>query len=117
MFRYSLLCFLAGLLAAEHLPVRGIYSHPRAFWEKGARLDEYGINSVFVHSGSITKELIERARAEGARVFAEFATLNGKGYVEQHPEAWPIDATGEKSPPASWFQEYARPIPASEPIG
>jgi Tol biopolymer transport system component len=105
MLRYFLLYLLAGLpLAAEHLPVRGIYSHPKAFWDKGGRLDEYGINSVFVHSGSITKELIERARTEGARVYAEFATLNGKGYVEKHPAAWPIDASGEKSPPASWFQ-------------
>ena len=36
-------------------------------------------------------------------MFAEFPTLNGKGYVEQHPEAWPINAQGQKAPAATWF--------------
>lgn len=56
--------------------VRGTYSDPTPFWETGARLDQYGINAVFVHSGSITADLVARARAEGAKVHAEFATLN-----------------------------------------
>ncbi len=85
------------------LPVRGMYSSPKAFWDKGARLDHYGVNALFVHGGSITPALMERATAEGARVYAEFPTLNGKGYVEKHPEAWPVDERGEKSPPATWF--------------
>jgi hypothetical protein len=83
--------------------VRGTYSDPTPFWETGARLDQYGINAVFVHSGSITVDLVARARAEGAGVYAEFATLNGKGYVEWHPEAWPINEQGEKAPAATWF--------------
>jgi len=83
--------------------VRGIYGHPNAFWDTGARLDEYGINAVFVYSGAITPELMGRARAEGARVYAEFATLNGKQYLKDHPEAWPINESGERSPQATWF--------------
>jgi len=80
-----------------------MYSSPKPFWDKGARLDDYGVNALFVHGGSITSELMTRAAGEGARVFAEFPTLNGKGYVEEHPEAWPINQHGEKSPAATWF--------------
>ena len=83
--------------------MRGAYSHPNAFWKTGAQLDDYGINAVFVHSGSINADLIARVRGEGAKLYAEFATLNGKGYVEKHPEAWPINETGEKAPAATWF--------------
>jgi dienelactone hydrolase len=90
-------------LTEPKLSMRGTYSHPKPFWERGARLDEYGVNSVFVHSGGITKELADRARSEGARVYAEFATLNGRGYVEKHPEAWPVNEKGEKAPEATWF--------------
>jgi len=87
----------------KKIEIRGLYSHPKAFWDKGARLSDYGVNAVFVHSGSITAELLARATDEGARVFAEFPTLNGKGYVEKHAEAWPINEHGEKAPAATWF--------------
>lgn len=83
--------------------VRGIYGNPQSFWDRGARLDEYGINAIFVYSGSIDEKLMQRARSEGAGVYAEFATLNGKDYVEEHPEAWPIDDTGERVEQATWF--------------
>lgn len=46
---------------------------------------------------------MNRAKAEGLQVFAEFATLNGKNYVETHPEAWAINEKGEKVQAASWF--------------
>lgn len=47
--------------------------------------------------------MVDRARAEGLKIFAEFATLNGKNYVEMHPEAWAINEKGEKVQAASWF--------------
>jgi hypothetical protein len=94
LFSYSLLAQVA---------VRGTYADPRAFWNTGARLDDYGVNAIFVHSGSITPALMERARSEGARVYAEFATLNGRGYVDRHPEAWPVNEKGEKAAAATWF--------------
>ncbi len=98
------ICVVAGAQPApKRLEVRGAYSHPGAFWKTGARLDEYGINAVFVHGGSINAELARRVRGEGARLFAEFATLNGKGYVESHPEARPVNERGEKAPAATWF--------------
>lgn len=93
----------AGLAASKTHDIRAMYGSPKAFWDRGARLGDYGVNALFVHAGSITPELLERAGAEGARVFAEFPTLNGKGYVEKHPEAWPVDATGANAPPATWF--------------
>jgi hypothetical protein len=85
--------------------IRGAYSHPKPLWDRGARLDEYGVNAIFVHSGGINDELIARAWGEGCRVFAEFATLNG-GYhdwVQKHPEAHPIDDSGAPAPKATWF--------------
>jgi hypothetical protein len=83
--------------------IRGVYGNPKPFWDKGLKLDELGINAIFVHSGSINHEMIDRARSEGLKVFAEFATLNGKNYVDKHPEAWAINEKGEKVKAASWF--------------
>ena len=63
------------------IQTRGAYSSPQSFWEKGLRLDDYGINAIFVHSGSIDEAMVQRARNEGARVFAEFATFNGSDWL------------------------------------
>jgi hypothetical protein len=89
----------------KKIQIRGAYGSPKTFWEKGKRLNDYGINALFVHSGSIDEALVRRAREEGAKVFAEFATFNGDGWltrreggqehrIEEHADAWPIDATG-----------------------
>ncbi len=85
--------------------IRGTYGHPRAFWEQGLRLDDYGVNAVFIHGASLDAGTVARAREEGCRVFAEFATLNGQygDYVAHHPEAHPIDDQGASVAPATWF--------------
>lgn len=96
----------AGGRAQEKAPaVLGTYAHPKAFWETGARLDEYGVNAVFIHGSSIDEATFARAKEEGCKVFAEFPTLNGKygKYVENHPDAHPIDDSGNPAPPATWF--------------
>jgi hypothetical protein len=87
----------------REIETRGVYGHPQPLWDKGYNLPDLGINSIFVHSGSIHKEMIDRAHAEGIKVYAEFATLNGKNYVEEHPEAWAINEKGEQVEAASWF--------------
>src|SRR5215204_581334 len=87
----------------KKIEIRGIYGSPNAFWEKNLRLDQLGVNAIFIHHRSINETMIKRAKAEGARVFAEFATLNGKNYVEEYPEAWAIDNTGQKVKQATWF--------------
>jgi len=98
---------VAGLSWGQHLstsvPIRGVYGNPQPFWEKGIKLSELGVNAIFVHSGAITQDMITRARADGLMVFAEFATLNGKNYVDEHPEAWAINQDGKKVEAASWF--------------
>ncbi len=83
--------------------IRGIYGNPQAFWNKDLNLNSLGVNAVFIHSGSINQDMMKRARSEGVLVFAEFATLNGKNYVDMHPEAWAINEKGDKVQAASWF--------------
>lgn len=105
-FSFFLLLFVFVSCAqepAQQIEIRGIYGHPKPLWDKGYKLSELGINSVFVHGGSIDSALIERAKTENIKVYAEFATLNGKSYVEEHPEAWAINEKGEQVEAASWF--------------
>ena len=83
--------------------IRGVYGNPAPLWEKGYNLNDLGVNAIFVHSGSITRDMVDRARSEGLKVYAEFATLNGNNYVEEHPEAWAINENGEQVEAASWF--------------
>src|SRR5687768_960096 len=87
----------------KEIEIRGIYGSPEPFWKKNLRLNELGVNAVFIHDGAITETIMARAKAEGLKIFAEFATLNGKGYVDKHPEAWPIDQDGNKAAAATWF--------------
>jgi hypothetical protein len=87
----------------EMATIKGIYGSPRPFWDKELNLTELGVNALFIHSGSIDRDIMERAREEGLMVFAEFATLNGKNYVDMHPEAWAINEKGEKVQAATWF--------------
>ncbi len=82
---------------------KGIYGHPKPLWDKGYTLSELGINAIFVHSGSIDSALIARAKKECVKVYAEFATLNGKNYVQENPKAWAINENGERVEAASWF--------------
>lgn len=97
------ICLACFETTPKLISTKGIYGNPKPLWDKGYRLSDLGINAVFVHSGSIDHEMVDRARSEGLRIYAEFATLNGKGYVEDHPEAWAINDQGEKVEAASWF--------------
>ena len=88
---------------SKQIEIRGIYGSPDPFWKKNLRLDQLGVNAIFLHSGSINEAMMKRAKSEGLKVFAEFATLNGKEYVDKHPEAWAIDQNGERVEAATWF--------------
>ncbi|HEX6892531.1 MAG TPA: hypothetical protein VF141_17610 [Chryseolinea sp.] len=97
---------------SKQIEIRGIYGSPEAFWKKDMRLDQLGVNAVFLHSGSINEAMMNRAKSEGLKVFAEFATLNGKNYVESHPEAWAIDKNGKRVEAATWFMGVCPTEPA-----
>lgn len=90
-------------IVSKQIEIRGIYGSPEPFWKKNIRLNEIGVNAIFLHHESINTPMMERAKSEGLKVFAELATLNGKQYVDQHPEAWAIDNNGNKAKPATWF--------------
>ena len=100
---------ITGFLSKENqippskIEIRGIYGSPVPFWKKNIRLDDLGVNAVFLNHGAINEGLMKQAKAEGLKVFAEFATLNGKSYVNDHPEAWAIDRNGNKVAAATWF--------------
>lgn len=112
LFFFALIVLLPGFMVSSKRPnrdnskrieIRGIYGSPEPFWKKNIKLNELGVNAAFIHDGSITDSIMKRARLEGLSVFAEFATLNGKGWVEKHSEAWAIDRYGKKAEPATWF--------------
>lgn len=85
------------------IEIRGIYGHPKPLWDKGYALSDLGINAVFLHSHSIDSVLMKRTKEDGIAVYSEFATLNGKNYVDKHPEAWAINERGEQVQAATWF--------------
>ena len=85
------------------IEIRGIYGSPNPFWNRNISMNDLNVNAIFLNWHIIDEGLIERAKKEGVKVFAEFPTLNGKGYVENHPEAWPVDRFGKKAEQASWF--------------
>ncbi|MEB2779719.1 hypothetical protein U3A58_04880 [Algoriphagus sp. C2-6-M1] len=83
--------------------IKGVYGNPATLLKAGYSFDSLGMNAVFVRSGSLNREIYETSKNQGVKIFVEFATLNGKEYLTDHPDAWPIDEKGEKSPPADWF--------------
>lgn len=101
---FLILFFISCVKEKEELPfMKGVYGNPGTLLEAGYSFDSLGMNAVFVRSGSLTQGFYGRARLQGCRVFVEFPTLNGKDYLTDHPEAWPINEKGEKAPPADWF--------------
>jgi hypothetical protein len=88
---------------SERAFIKGVYGNPAALLNKGYRFDSLGINAVFVRSFSLNPNFYSTTKDQGAEVYVEFPTLNGKGYVDEYPDAWPIDEKGLPSPPADWF--------------
>lgn len=99
-------------LYAAGVEIRGTYGGVSSFWQAGHTLASHGVNAVFVGSYGINDELIKKAQAEGVKIFSEFATLNGSRYLDSHPEAWPIDSSGARSPKADWFMGVCPTNPA-----
>lgn len=88
----------------SHIEVRGVYGGSPVDSSGQGSLSEYGVNAVFLHSGSITPELVKAVKSQGGRIFAEFNTMHYAKFLEEHPEAAPIGPDGKVSPPPSGWQ-------------
>ena len=88
-----------------HVAVRGIYGGvPQEVLDSGRGLAEFGIDAVWMGSGSFTPERVALLRAQKVRVFAEFNTLHVADYLKDHPDAAPIGSDGRVSPPPDGWQ-------------
>lgn len=83
--------------------IYGAYSSPQTFWEGGGRFEAYGINALFLGSGRIDEDLIATARAQGASVYAEFATFRGDYLLEKYSDVAPVGRDGLPIPKTPRF--------------
>src|SRR5215212_2073822 len=88
-----------------HVAVRGIYGGvPTQLFDRGHTLADYGVNAIFMGSGSVTAESLKLLKEQGARVFAEFNSMHEAAYLKEHPEAAPIGVDGKICPPPDGWQ-------------
>lgn len=88
-----------------HIAIRGIYGGvPSTILEQGRRLSDYGINAVWMGSGTLTQEKIAVLRQQGAKVYAEFNTLHHAAFLKEHPDAAPVGPDGLTAPPPDGWQ-------------
>jgi len=75
-----LVAFPATLGAQEprpHVTIRGIYGGvPQEILDSGRSLKDFGVNAVWLGSGSLTPERMAVLEAQGVKIFAEFNTLH-----------------------------------------
>ena len=104
----SLVVLAATLGAAEprhHVTIRGIYGGlPQEILDSGRSLKDFGVNAVWLGSGSITPERMAVLGAQGVKIFAEFNTLHVAAALEEYPDAAPIGPDGKISPPPEGWQ-------------
>jgi hypothetical protein len=94
----------AGAEKRPHIQTRGIYGGSPVRPGEPGSLADFGVNAIFVHSGSINQDLIRVVKAQNALIFAEFNTLHVKSFLEENPEAAPIGPDGQISPPPHGWQ-------------
>lgn len=91
--------------ATSTAPVRGIYGGvPQEILDSGRALRAFGVDAVWLGSGSITPERLALLRAQGVQVFAEFNTLHVADFLKTHPDAAPVGTDGRVSPPPDGWQ-------------
>lgn len=125
MARRPLFCLVATLgftaIAAEaaaqqrrpHVEVRGVYGGvPTELLARGGTLQDWGINAVWMGSGSLNVERVATLRAQNARIYAEFNTLHVASYLKDHPDAAPVGVDGEVCPPPHGWQGICPTHPA-----
>ncbi|MDA1215135.1 MAG: hypothetical protein O2955_21765 [Planctomycetota bacterium] len=91
--------------ARPWVTIRGIYGgFPHAIIERGQTPADYGINAIWVGSGGLIPEEIDRYHELGLKVFAEFNSMHFSDYLKEHPDAAPIGSDGQLSPPPHGWQ-------------
>ena len=89
------------------IAIRGVYGGvPQQIFDRGQTLDDYGINAIWIGSGSVSRELVAdlKARSKTLKIFVEFNTMHEASYLKDHPAATPIGADGQVSPPPDGWQ-------------
>jgi hypothetical protein len=87
------------------IKIRGIYGgFPRQILDRGETPTDYGVNAIWVGSGSLNAEEIARYHKLGVKVFAEFNSLHAAQFLKEHPDAAPIGPDGKPSPPPNGWQ-------------
>jgi hypothetical protein len=89
------------------IAIRGIYGGvPTQIFDRGRTLADYGVNAIWIGSGSVTRQLVEglKAKSPGLKVFAEFNTLHDANSLKDHPDARPVGPDGRVAPPPDGWQ-------------
>jgi hypothetical protein len=85
--------------------MRGIYGgFPSQILDRGETPADYGVNAIWVGSGSLNAAAIERYRKLGLQVFAEFNSMHAAQYLKERPDAAPLGPDGQPSPPPDGWQ-------------
>ena len=85
--------------------IRGLYGgFLTELLARGEKPADYGINAIWVGTGSLNAEEIERYHQLGLKVFAEFNSMHAAEFLQQHPDAAPVGPDGLPSPPPSGWQ-------------
>lgn len=87
------------------IEMRGLYGGiPTEIFNSGKTLSDYGINAVFIGSGSVDGDRVRLIHSQGARLFAEFNSMHFAEYLKEHPEAAPVGRDGAVCPPPEGWQ-------------
>ncbi len=90
---------------SPRIQIRGIYGGvPTQILDRGRSLADYGVNAVWLGSGSLTRESIGLMKRQGAKVFAEFNTMHNAAFLKDHPDAAPVGPDGMPCPPPDGWQ-------------
>jgi hypothetical protein len=63
----------------------------------------FGVNTIFTESESYRDDLIALAHRLGLRWFGGIACFHNNQLLQDRPELWPIDETGERRPQMEWY--------------
>jgi hypothetical protein len=93
--------------ARPAIAIRGVYGGvPTQIFDRRKTLEDYGVNAIWVGSGSVSPEVVAslKAKSNALKIFAEFNTMHEASYLKNHPDARPIASDGRVSPPPDGWQ-------------